>query len=432
MTLRPTRRTFLAGSAAAAAALAAPRFGLAAFDGSTGGEVLVVLFLRGGVDGLNLVPPLEGADRARYEAARPRLAVPAGGTGAALELDRGFGFHPALEPLLPVYQAGRLAVVLAAGMNEPTRSHFEAQDFMELGTPGIKNTPTGWLQRHLATLGDLPARVLVPSMAVGSIQPLSLLGNWETLTVEDVEYFTFATGPWQWNDAQRTSLRRICSASTTETGLASLQAMNAVDIVEAHSTGDYRPAGGAVYPEDGFGRSLELVARMIRADVGLRVVTADLDGWDTHETQGDGSGGYFAELAGTLGRGLAAFFTDMEASGHAERVTLVAMTEFGRRLAENADGGTDHGHAAPMLVLGGRVVGGVHGPWPGLARDQLFEGIDLEVATDYRRVLSEILVERMGNPRIGEVFPGYEGYEPLGIVEPHEPVPPRRAGGILR
>jgi len=303
---------------------------------------------------------------------------------------------------------------------------------MELGTPGAKNTPTGWLHRHLATMGDLPARVLVPSLAVGSIQPLSLLGSHETLTVQDVEYFTFATGPWQWNDAQRSSLRRICDADPSPAGLAALQAMNAVDIVEAYSTGEYRPAGGAQYPDDAFGRSLELVARMVRADVGLRVVATDLDGWDTHEGQGDGAGGYFAELAGSLGRGLAAFFTDMEAAGHAERITLVAMTEFGRRLAENADGGTDHGHAAPMLVLGGRVVGGVHGEWPGLDPDGLFEGIDLEVATDYRRVLSEDLVERIGNPRLGEVFPGFEGSAPLGIVEPREPVPPRRASGALR
>ena len=432
MTLRPTRRTFLKGSLATAAALGAPRFGLAAFDGSAGAEILVALFLRGGADGLNLVPPVDGADRGRYEAARPNLAVPASGAGAALELDRGFGLHPAMEPLLPVYESGRLAVVLAAGMNEPTRSHFEAQDFMELGTPGLKNTPTGWLHRHLATMGDLPAQVLVPSLAVGAMQPLSLLGNFETLTVEDVEYFTFATGPWQWNDAQRSSLRRICSNDGTQTGLAALQAMNAVDIVEAYSTGTYRPAGGAVYPDDPFGRALQLVARMVRADVGLRVVATDLDGWDTHEGQGDGSGGYFAALAGSLGRGLAAFYTDMEAAGHARRITLVAMTEFGRRLHENADGGTDHGHAAPMFVLGGRVVGGVHGQWPGLDRDALFEGIDLDVTTDYRRVLAEILVERIGNPRIGEVFPGYEGYEPLGVVEPREAVPPRRASGALR
>ncbi len=432
MTTHPTRRTFLKGSLATAAALTAPRFGLAAFDGSTDSQILVVLFLRGAADGLNLVPPVDGADRGRYEAARPNLAIPTSGAGAALELDRGFGLHPAMEPLLPIYRSGRLAVVLAAGMNEPTRSHFEAQDYMELGTPGRKNTPTGWLQRHLSTMGGLPAQVLVPSLAVGSIQPLSLLGSYETLTVEDVEYFTFATGPWQWNEAQRTSLRRICSHDTAETGLAGLQAMNAVDIVEAYSSGAYQPAGGATYPDDAFGRSLQLVARMIRAEVGLRVVATDLDGWDTHEGQGDGSGGYFAELAGSLGRGLAAFYTDMEAAGHAGRITLVAMTEFGRRLAENADGGTDHGHAAPMLVLGGRVVGGVHGEWPGLARDQLFEGIDLAVTTDYRRVLSEILVERIGNPRLGEVFPGYGGYEPLGIVEPAEPVPPRRATGALR
>jgi uncharacterized protein (DUF1501 family) len=171
---------------------------------------------------------------------------------------------------------------------------------------------------------------------------------------------------------------------------------------------------------------------MISLDLGIQVVTIDLGGWDTHENQGNASGGTFAGLVGSASDGLAAFMTDMDARGFSDRLTIVAMTEFGRRLNENADQGTDHGHAVPMLLFGNNVVGGLHGSWPGLERDQLFEGVDLEVTTDFRQVLSEVLIERLGNDAIDHVFPGYEGYQALGVVSSGASAPPRRITGLRK
>jgi hypothetical protein len=269
-------------------------------------------------------------------------------------------------------------------------------------------------------------------MAAGNMQPISLLGSGETLTLDDPEFFTFATGPWLWVEEQREAMERIYGLETSLVNAAGLQSMNAVDIVATHVTGDYQPAGGAVYGDDETGGRFQLAAQMLSLDLGIQVVTIDLGDWDTHENQGTGPGGLFAGLIGSLCSGLSAFMTDMGARGIGERLTVVVMTEFGRRLEENGDQGTDHGHAVPMFVLGANVAGGLHGSWPGLAPDQLFEGVDLEVTTDYRNVLSEILIKRLGNRRIGEVFPGYTGYDPLGVVQGAD-LPPIyddvRAGG---
>jgi len=409
----PTRRTFVKGCLGAVAAASSP---LPIWAGTTDHEVLAVVFLRGGMDGLSLLPPVAGPDRARYEASRPELAIPLAGDGAALTLDGGFGLHPAAAQMLPLYDAGRMAVVHATGMQHPTRSHFEAQDFMELGTPGEKTITSVWLHRHLASATNLPSEILVPAMAAGGMQPMSLLGSAETLTLDDPELFTFATGPWRWLDEQRRAMERIYGLHTSVVNAAGVQSMNAVDIVATHVTGDYLPAGGAAYDDDETGGRFRLAAQMLSLDLGIRVVAIDVDSWDTHENQGNGPGGVFHGLVSSFASGLSAFLTDMAARPIGERLTVVVMTEFGRRLAENGDAGTDHGHAAPMLILGDNVAGGLHGLWPGLEPDELFEGVDLEVTTDYRRVLSEILIERLGNRRIGEVFPGYTGYQPLGVV----------------
>jgi uncharacterized protein (DUF1501 family) len=412
-TLNPTRRAFVQGCFGAAAAAALSSRPLRASSGDP--DALVVVFLRGGMDGLDLIPPISGPDRARYEASRPTLRVPLTGAGAAFSLDDGFGLHPAAAPLMPLYDSGRLAVVHATGMDHPTRSHFEAQDYMELGTPGTKNVESGWLHRHLASSVNLPGEILIPSMAAGGMQPLSLLGSGETLTLDDPEFFTFGTGPRLWLEDQRTAMEELYELTASAVNAAGLQSMNAVDIVATHVTGDYAPAGGAVYADDEAGDRFRLAAQMLSLGLGIRVVTVDLGGWDTHENQGTG-GGTFDGLVGSASSAVAAFMTDMEARGIADRLTTVVMTEFGRRLAENGDQGTDHGHAAPMLLLGPNVIGGLHGTWPGLDPSQLFEGVDLEVTTDYRQVLSEVLIKRLGNRRIGEVFPGYEDYEALGVV----------------
>ncbi len=427
---RPTRRSFIKGGLAITAyGLVRPKVAF----GATEPDILVVVFLRGGMDGLSLVPPVAGSDRSHYVAARPSLALPLSGDGAALTLDGDFGLHPAAEPLVGLYDRGRMAVVHATGMHDPTRSHFEAQDYLELGTPGDKTVGSGWLHRHLATAPGLPPEIMIPALAAGNLQPMSLLGSGETLTLADPEYFSFATGPARWNGQQHEALRALYSADSSPVHAAGTQTIDSVDIVQTYVTDDYSPAGGALYPEDEAGSRIELAAQMISLDLGIQVVAIDVGGWDTHENQGIGTGGTFAGLVGSVSRGLAALQTDMDARGRADRLTVVVMTEFGRRLEENTDQGTDHGHAVPMLLLGNNVVGGIHGQWPGLEPPQLFEGIDLEVTTDFRRVLSEVLIKRLGNPHIAEVFPGYEGYSALGVVKgpdlPPSDTPPLRPGG---
>jgi uncharacterized protein (DUF1501 family) len=416
--IQPTRRSFIKGGLAVTAySLARPELGF----GAGQPDILVVVFLRGGMDGLNLVPPVSGPDRGRYEASRPSLAVPLSGDGAALTLEGGFGLHPAAAPLLQLYDSGRLAVVHATGMHDPTRSHFEAQDYLELGTPGDKTVGSGWLHRHLATATNLPPEIMIPALASGNLQPMSLLGSGETLTLSDPEFFSFGTGPWRWNDQQHDALQTLYGLDSTAVHAAGTQSINSVDIVQTYVTEDYRPAGDAVYAQDDAGARFELAAQMISLDLGIQVVTVDVGGWDTHENQGAASGGFFAGLVGSLSQGLSAFQTDMDARGLSERMTVVVMTEFGRRLTENTDQGTDHGHAVPMLLVGDNVVGGLHGQWPSLEPDQLFEGLDLEVTTDFRRVLSEVLIKRLGNPNISEVFPGYEGFSPMGLVRGFDP-----------
>lgn len=434
--MKSTRRGFMMGCSAAIAGLAGSRIHTLAF-GDTGSEgvyndeTLVVVFLRGGMDGLNVVAPIDGADRGHYEAARPDLQLPASGAGAALPLDAQFGLHPAAAPLHDLWQNNSLAIVHAAGMNESTRSHFDAMEYIELGTPGVKSTTTGWLTRHLDSASNLPPEIVMPSLAVGDLQQTSQLGNLETINLVDPDQFHFQNGPWRWRDAQRTALRRMLQGGNSPLHQTARQALDAVDIVELYTGDNYLPANGAVYPDTSFGDDLQVVAQMIKLDLGLRVVTVDLGGWDTHEGQGNGSGGYFADLLGELAQGLAALYLDLDSGGsenYAQKLTVVAQSEFGRRFAQNADDGTDHGHGNVMMVLGGNVNGGFHGTWPGLAPGQLFEGVDLAVTTDYRRVLSEILIRRLGNNQLGTVFPGYGGYSPLGVVQGND-IPPNYSGG---
>lgn len=420
---RSTRRGFIMGCSAAVAGMAGTRFTKLAFGASGGSfndEILVVVFLRGGMDGLNVVMPLSGVDRGYYEAARPDLKVPKTGIDAALPLGGNFGLHPsAAQWLQPLHQDGKLAVVLAAGLDEANRSHFDAQEYMDRGTPGDRTTSTGWLARHLASAGNLPDEIVMPSLSVGSTQATSFLGDNDTINLSDPDSFNLEVGPWGWRDAQRRALRAFYSSDGTWLHTSGLQALDAMDLVELNTSGSYTPANGADYPSNSFGDALQVVAQMVKLDLGLRVAALDLGGWDTHNGQGDGSGGYFADLLGTLAQGMAAIYTDLDGAGaanYSQRLTMVVQSEFGRRLYQNADRGTDHGHGNVMFVLSGNAIGGVHGPWPGLAPGQLFDSADLAVTTDFRQVLSEILIRRMGNNHLGFVFPGYTGYSPLGVV----------------
>ncbi len=419
-----SRRDFLVGCSAAIAALAGSRLTHLSFAGTKESgvfneDILVVIFLRGGVDGLNVVPPIAGPDRGIYETKRPYLKIPTTGPDAALPLDGQFGLHPAMVPAYNLYQAGKLAVVHAAGLTNDTRSHFDAMQYMELGTPGVKTTTSGWITRHLQSAPNLPGSILLPALSAGSSQSMALLGSNEAVAMTDPDGFTF-NGHWNYEDAQRLALRHLYAGNDWlfEAGTRTL---NLVDLIEAANPGTYTPANGAVYPSGSFGANLQVVAQMIKLEMGLRIATIDLGGFDTHEYQGDGSGGYLADLLETLAQGMEAFYTDLDGAGSQDynsRTTCVVKSEFGRRLKENANHGTDHGHGNFMMLLGGKVNGGsVYGEWPGLGDNQLYENSDLAITTDFRRILSEILIRRLENPNLNMIFPGYEGYSPLGVVQ---------------
>ena len=423
-----SRRGFVAGCSAAIAGLAGSRFNTLAFAQSGGQQdVLLVLFLRGGIDGLSLLPPIAGSDRGHYLAARPSLQIPTSGTGAALPVNAQFGLHPSAAPLLDLYQNGSLSIVLATGHGEANRSHFDSMEVMELGTPGRQSTPTGWLTRHLQTMPGLPPEAILPSLAMGGLQQTSLRGDRQTVNVSSPGAFSLDTGPWHWRDPQRAALRSLYNNDASLLHVTGTQALDAVDVLELYVADNYTPANGATYPGGSFGDHLQTIAQMIKLDVGLSVATLDLGGWDTHASQAY----WFGELVAELSQGLYALYTDLDGAGSAnynQRLTVVVQSEFGRRLAENADDGTDHGHGNVMMVMSGNAAGGLHGSWPGLAPGQLFEGIDLAVTTDYRRILSEILIRRLGNDKLGIVFPGYTGYSPLGVVAGPD-LPPDYKGG---
>jgi uncharacterized protein (DUF1501 family) len=291
--------------------------------------------------------------------------------------------------------------------------------YMELGTPGSKSATNGWLTRHLQTSANLPGEIIMPALTVGNLAPTSLAGSTDAIGMTSPNSFSFG-GRWDYGNMQRAALRKAYSGSTW-LHLAGQQTMDAIDVVEYGNPGNYTPENGAVYPNGGFGQNLRTIAQMIKLQLGMRVATIDLGGWDTHESQGDNGAGYFANQFGNLSRGLAALMTDLSNSSgvnYTQRITVVVMSEFGRTFKQNASRGTDHGHGNVMFVLGGQVNGGtVYGNWPGLGTDQLYDRRDLAITTDYRTVLSEILIRRLQNPNLGQIFPGFANYQPTGIVQ---------------
>ena len=366
-------------------------------------QVLVVVFMRGGADALSLAVPY--AEGGLYYDRRPTAAVPEPGRpGGGLDLDGRFAFHPALAPLLELYREGRLAVVHAAGLPVRTRSHFDAQQYVESGTPGDKSGRTGWLGRHLALTAGADASPF-RGVGMGDVVPASLLGPVQPLALRALEAFRLHGREGEWPAMQR-SLRALYAPDPLAPVARNVwEALATLEGLAEHPA----PA----YPETPFGQRLATVARLIRAGVGLEVAALDADGWDTHEDQGTLEGA-FAGLAQDWARSLAAFWNDLDP--HGRRVTVVALSEFGRRVEENASGGTDHGHGGAMWLLGAGVRGGrVYGRWPGLAEAALDDG-DLAVTTDVRDVLAEVVARGLGNPRVDEVFPGYRPRF-LGLME---------------
>ncbi len=421
-----TRRTFLKGCCSAIAAMSGSRIGATMFDqgsplvnmtasAASNGEIIVSVFLRGGLDGLSFIPPIAGDSRGFYEGFRPTLSIDTSGDNAALNLNDEFGMHPRCSALHEIYQNGNLAVVNAVG-NAGSRSHFDAMTYMELGTPFVKTTKSGWLARTLQTQPDLPPDVLLPVLAAGSSTPTSLYGEPSTLNMSNSSSIGFSNAHWDHRDDLRSAVREMYSDGFSFVKDAGLQALNAADIIETYGSSSYEPANGASYPNSGVGRDLRTIASMIKLDLGLRVATVDFGGWDTHDNQE----GYYGNRIADLTNSLAAFYQDLDDSSAnplSKRVTVLVMSEFGRRVRENADRGTDHGSGNVFLVMGGSVKGGVHGNFPGLQNDQLFEQTDLRPTTDYRTIVSEVIIRRLANPNIGSIFPGFENFVPLDIME---------------
>ncbi len=370
-------------------------------------KVLIAVFQRGAVDGLSMVVPHGDAD---YYAARSSTAIArpaAGRDDAALDLDGFFGFHPALSPLKPLWDARRLAVVHACGSPDTTRSHFDAQDYMESGTPGVKATADGWLARGMQALprgGASPLR----AVSMGPQLPRILRGEAGAVAMGSIGEFDVKAEPAAMPGAVDP---RRGFESMYEQGVRDLiygtgrETFEAVKMLRGVSPQRLAPANGAQYPRGRFGESLKQIAQLVRADVGVEVAFADTGGWDTHVGQGNERGPLANRLT-DLGQGLAALERDL--GERMEDVVVLTMSEFGREVRENGNRGTDHGHATAMLVLGGPVRGGqVRGRWPGLQRDQLFEGRDLAVTTDFRHLFAEVAQRHLRVPAAAPLFPGF-------------------------
>ena len=366
-------------------------------------RVVVAIFQRGAVDGLNvLVPFAENA----YYAARPTIAVPRPGSGptAALDLDGFFGLHPSLSPLLPYFHDRSAAFVHAVGSPDATRSHFDAQDFMESGTPGVKATQDGFLSRALAqrkTGKPSPLRAVALSPAM----PRILTGSSGAIAMRSLDAFGIRAGDATEGAAQ--SFESMYDGAVGGTLQATArESFDAVRIVRSAAPSARTAENGALYPRGPLGESLRQIAQLIKSDVGLEVAFTDVGGWDTHAGEGGGEGQLSTRLR-DFGLAIAAFARDL--GSRMADVTVVTMSEFGRTVKENGNRGTDHGHANVMLLLGGGVRGGkVYGRWPGLDAARLYEGRDLAVTTDFRDVFAEVLSARMGVADMAPVFPGYD------------------------
>lgn len=396
-----TRRSFLRTSAIAlGAAGAAPTWLLrTAAQGKSGRKVLVAIFQRGAADGLNVVVPFF---EPRYYQVRPSIAIPQPGRpNGAIDLDGRFALHPALQPLKGLWDSRQLAIVHAAGSPDASRSHFDAQDFMECGTPGIKRED-GWLNRALTP--GAPDSSPVRAIASGTQLPKTLQGSRGAIAVDSLPKFQVA------DKSTEDVLENLYSSSLDPQLKAQGKAtFDAIKLIESVRTRPYTPAAGAQYVGE-FGQRLQQIARLIKADVGVEVAFADIGGWDHHSNET----GQLANQLRQFGSSLATFTQDL--GDRMEDVVIVTMSEFGRTVNENGNAGTDHGHGNVMMVMGGGVRGGrICGEWPGLEPEQLFERRDLAVTTDFRDVLGELVSGHLGQ-NVNQVFPGYSPRMSLGLL----------------
>jgi uncharacterized protein (DUF1501 family) len=402
--MQTTRRFFLRnGALALAGTTAIPSFlmrSVLAQTAAAPNRRLVVIFQRGAADGLNIVVPYREKN---YYSMRPSIAIP---QNQVLDLDGFFGLHPSLGSFKPLYDQGHLAVVHAVGSPDTTRSHFDAQDYMESGTPGIKSTQDGWLNRALqaedlrCTCEHTPFR----AVALGADVPRTLAGKVPAIALNNVN--TFAVGGRGPAPSPAASAFEAMYADSGDRifHTAGDETFEAVKMLRDANPAQYTPGPNANYPNSEFGNNMKQIAQLLKANLGVEAAFTDVSGWDTHQNQGSVNGQLSNRLR-DFSDSIGAFWRDLGDS--AENVTIVTMSEFGRTARENGTGGTDHGHANAMFILGGDVKGGkIYGRWPGLANEQLNEGRDLALTTDFREVLGEVVTRTLGASNLDLVFPG--------------------------
>jgi uncharacterized protein (DUF1501 family) len=366
-------------------------------------KTLVAIFQRGAVDGLNMIVPF---GESNYYDLRPSIAVAKpNGTNAetAINLDGFFGLHPSMNSLKPLWDSKRLAIVHASGSPDNTRSHFDAQDYMESATPGVKSTSDGWLNRYLQSKKETAAS---PFRAISMTQqmPRAMQGMAPVLAMSNLSNFAIRNG--RSSASAQGGFEAIYSRDKNELlAETGRETFDAINYLKQANPAQYKPENGAQYPAGPLGRSLLQIAQLIKAGVGLEIAFTDVGGWDTHANQGNGRG-QLANRLQEFSSAIAAFYQDL--GQRMDDVVVLTMSEFGRTVRENGNRGTDHGHANAMLVLGNSVRGGqVYGKWPGLKSEQLFEGRDLALTTDFRDVFGEIAARHLGASDLKSVFPGY-------------------------
>jgi uncharacterized protein (DUF1501 family) len=362
-------------------------------------KVLVAIFQRGAVDGLNMVVPYGEHD---YYASRPTIAIrrPGSGDMAALDLDGFFAFHPRLAGLQKLYGRGQLAIVHACGSPDSTRSHFDAQDYMESATPGMKATTDGWLNRYLQAKHDQEHSTF-RAVSLTQQLPRSLQGHAPALAMSQIGQFGIRGDSM----ASASFESQYASAADTVLGGTGREAFDAIKTLKAASPQQYQPANGAEYPRSPFGQAMLQIGQLIKSDLGLEIAFTELGGWDNHVNEGS-STGQLATRLDDFSRGLSALVTDL--GDRMADVVVITMSEFGRAVAENGNRGTDHGHGNAMMAMGGAVRGGkVYGKWPGLRVDQRYDQRDLAVTTDFRDVFAEVVVRHLGVADPAPIFPGH-------------------------
>jgi len=405
------RRAFLkaiTSSTVAAAALTVNGPGLWFRNAhAANGKMMLIVSQRGGCDGLNTCVPYGDPD---YYKLRPTIAIArpkANNPESALDLDGFFGLHPALSGLKEIYTQGDLAVMPAVHYPDSLRSHFHSQSVIETGTPAL--TPDGWLNRYLQ---EYPAVVDLQAIAFSKRMPELMRGSLPVAVVSDLDEFALNMDTTE-RDMLVASLERVYSQATslvsphTEKLLSTgIDMIDDVELMKMIDPSSYQPSNGAVYPDTTFGRQMRQVAFLAKSGVGLEFASVEINGWDTHSSQGGGEvGGRQAVAFKEFGDGIAAFHRDMGAL--MANVVIVTGTEFGRTAAENASNGTDHGGASTWFAVGKNVQGGIYGNWPGLAPGQLQDNRQLQFNIDFRDVFSEVLARHLGNSQLANIFPGH-------------------------